>query len=146
MRLLFAGSTCQIRTYSTSCTHFPTFRSNRVAQFSLSRNPRRRRHTVALISGCRSTAIHRFEQVVDWRVAALEHRWAGLRSFAPDRRPVYGFDPATPGLFWCAGQGGFGIQTAPAAALLGAALLGAPVDPLVSGIDADRYAPARLRR
>jgi D-arginine dehydrogenase len=46
-----------------------------------------------------------------------------LRSFAPDRLPVYGFDPGKPGFFWCAGQGGFGIQTAPAAARLAASLL-----------------------
>ncbi len=70
-----------------------------------------------------ATAIARFEQVVDWRVEAVERRWAGLRTFAPDRVPVYGFDPREPGFFWCAGQGGFGIQTAPAAAALGAALL-----------------------
>ena len=79
-------------------------------------------------------AIDRFEHVVDWRVAALERRWAGLRSFAPDRLPVYGRDRAVPAFVWCAGQGGFGIQTAPAAAKLAAALLlerptDAPVDP-----------------
>jgi len=68
-------------------------------------------------------AIDRFEQVVDWPVRRVEHRWAGLRSFAPDRLPVYGFAPDAPGFFWCAGQGGFGIQTAPAAADLGARLL-----------------------
>ncbi len=92
-------------------------------------------------------AIDRFEQVVDWRVAAVERRWAGLRSFAPDRLPVYGFDPAVPGFFWCAGQGGFGIQTAPAAARLAAALLigGAP-DRTVAAIDPAPYAPGRLRR
>lgn len=61
-------------------------------------------------------AIDRFEQVVDWRIERVEHRWAGLRSFAPDRLPVYGFDPLAAGFFWFAGQGGFGIQTAPAAA------------------------------
>ena len=60
-------------------------------------------------------AIDRFEQVVDWPVERVERSWAGLRSFAPDRRPVYGFDPTADGFFWCAGQGGFGIQTAPAA-------------------------------
>ncbi len=88
-----------------------------------------------------ATAIHRFEQVVDWRVAALEHRWAGLRSFAPDRRPVYGFDPAVPGLFWCAGQGGFGIQTAPAASRLACQLLlGQNVT-----LDPERYLPGRFR-
>ena len=65
-------------------------------------------------------AIDRFEQVVDWRIESVERRWAGLRSFAPDRRPVYGFDPVCEGLFWFAGQGGFGIQTAPAAARLAA--------------------------
>ena len=70
-----------------------------------------------------AVAIDRFEQVVDWRVGRVERSWAGLRSFAPDRRPVYGFDPLVPGFFWCAGQGGFGIQTAPAAAKLAAALL-----------------------
>jgi len=77
-------------------------------------------------------AIDRLERVVDWRVAAVERKWAGLRSFAPDRLPVYGFGPGGNGFFWFAGQGGFGIQTAPAAAALGAALLlgGAPaLDP-----------------
>ena len=64
-------------------------------------------------------AIDRFEQVVDWRVEAVERSWAGLRSFAPDRLPVYGFAPGARGFFWFAGQGGFGIQTAPAAATLG---------------------------
>ncbi|UYY78939.1 NAD(P)/FAD-dependent oxidoreductase [Sphingomonas sp. R1] len=88
-----------------------------------------------------ATAIHRFEQVVDWRVAALEHRWAGLRSFAPDRRPVYGHDPAAPGFFWCAGQGGFGIQTAPAASRLACQLLLRETPAL----DPARYRPDRFR-
>lgn len=89
-----------------------------------------------------AVAIDRLEQVVDWRVIAVEHRWAGLRSFAPDRLPVYGVDPACPGFFWCAGQGGFGIQTAPAAAMTAAAIiLGQPVP---ASIDPDRYAPARF--
>ena len=68
-------------------------------------------------------AIDRFERTVDWRVEAVERKWAGLRSFAPDRLPVYGFGAGGNGFFWFAGQGGFGIQTAPAAAALGAALL-----------------------
>ena len=91
-------------------------------------------------------AIDRFEQAVDWRVAAVERRWAGLRSFAPDRLPVYGFDVRQPGFLWCAGQGGFGIQTAPAAAALAAsALLGRAPDAAVIGrIDAERYAPSRF--
>lgn len=90
-------------------------------------------------------AIDRFEQVVDWKFAALERRWAGLRSFAPDRLPVYGFDPKIAGFFWFAGQGGFGIQTAPAAARLAAQLLlGLPRDALTEALDAQAYAPARF--
>lgn len=91
-----------------------------------------------------ATAVHRLEQAVDWRVK-IERTWAGLRSFAPDRLPVYGFDPSAPGFFWCAGQGGFGIQTAPAAAALAADLLGAPADPMTAGLDPDRYAAGRFR-
>jgi D-arginine dehydrogenase len=84
-------------------------------------------------------AIDRLERVVDWRVEAVERKWAGLRSFAPDRLPVYGFG-AGDGFFWFAGQGGFGIQTAPAAASLGAALLlgGAPA------LDPAPYSPLRF--
>lgn len=83
-----------------------------------------------------AAAIARLEGVVDWQVERVEHRWAGLRSFAPDRSPVYGFAPDQPRFFWFAGQGGFGIQTAPAAAAVGAALLGhgtSPVDPAPFG-------------
>ncbi len=87
-------------------------------------------------------AIDRFEAAVDWRVEAVERRWAGLRSFAPDRLPIYGFDRHVPGLFWCAGQGGFGIQTAPAAARLCAALLGDGNVP--EGVDPAAYSPHRL--
>ncbi|MEO9130443.1 MAG: FAD-dependent oxidoreductase, partial [Sphingomonas sp.] len=91
-------------------------------------------------------AVDRFEQVVDWKVTAVERRWAGLRSFAPDRLPVYGFDPTVPGFFWCAGQGGFGIQTAPAGAALAAALLlGCSPDPIIASIDPTPYAPGRFR-
>jgi D-arginine dehydrogenase len=90
-------------------------------------------------------AIDRFEHCVDWRITRLEHKWAGLRSFAPDRLPVYGFDPEQESFFWCAGQGGFGIQTAPAAAKLAAALiLGSAPHPSVAGIDPARYSPARF--
>lgn len=90
-------------------------------------------------------AIDRFEQAVDWPVERVERSWAGLRSFSPDRLPVYGFDPAAEGFFWCAGQGGFGIQTAPAgAAICAALLLGEPFEAFVAEIDATPYDPARF--
>ena len=92
-----------------------------------------------------ATAIDRFEGVVDWPVERVERSWAGLRTFAPDRLPVYGFDSNVPGFFWCAGQGGFGIQTAPAAAKLAAAvLLGEALDPSLAHIDPATFSPARF--
>ena len=86
-------------------------------------------------------AIDRLERLVDWRIERVEHSWAGLRTFAPDRLPVYGFSKSGRGFFWCAGQGGFGIQTAPAAASLATALLlGRPPGP----VDPAPYSAARF--
>ena len=89
-------------------------------------------------------AIERFEAVVDWRITKLEHKWAGLRSFAPDRLPVIGADPKNPSFFWFAGQGGFGVQTAPAAAKLAASLLCEDIH-APANINGNLYLPARLR-
>ncbi|MDG6077681.1 FAD-binding oxidoreductase [Erythrobacter litoralis] len=90
-------------------------------------------------------AIARLEEVVDWQVEAVERKWAGLRSFAPDRLPVYGYDPQVEGFAWFAGQGGFGIQTSPAAArLAGQLLLNNVRDAMTEGLDASLYAPDRF--
>jgi D-arginine dehydrogenase len=67
--------------------------------------------------------IDRLSMALDVTIEAVEKKWAGLRTFAPDRLPVYGYDEEVPSFFWCTGQGGYGIQTAPAAAQLCAALL-----------------------
>lgn len=67
--------------------------------------------------------LHRYEQAVTHQVTRVERTWAGLRTFAPDRSPVVGFDPRAEGLFWLAGQGGYGIQTAPGLSRLAAALV-----------------------
>lgn len=90
-------------------------------------------------------AIDRLQSVVDWPIAAIERKWAGLRSFAPDRLPVFGADPHVPGFIWCAGQGGFGIQTAPAIAALLAWQLGATApDGLIGDVDSSPFAPSRF--
>ena len=89
-------------------------------------------------------AIDRFQQAVDWPVEAVERKWAGLRSFAPTRAMQFGFDPLQSAFFWCAGQGGMGIQTAPAASLLCATLIDR--DPLpadLAGIDPAHFAPRK---
>jgi D-arginine dehydrogenase len=67
-------------------------------------------------------AVDRFETATSMKVRKLSHRWAGLRSFVPDRSPVVGYDPAAEGFFWLAGQGGYGIQMAPALARTAAAV------------------------
>lgn len=90
-------------------------------------------------------AIDRLERATEWKVLALERKWAGLRSFSPDRLPVYGEDPREPTFFWFAGQGGYGIQTAPAAARLAAQLLmGRERDAMTGNIRAQSYSPARF--
>ena len=94
-----------------------------------------------------ATAIDRFEQVVDWPIERVERSWAGLRSFAPDRLPVYGYDADVPGFFWCVGQGGFGIQTSPAAAKMAAAvLLEEPADSMVAAVDPTVFSARRFNR
>lgn len=64
--------------------------------------------------------LHRFSEDTTVEIRRLESSWAGLRTFSPDGYPVVGRDPHDVRFFWFAGQGGFGIQTAPAMAKLGA--------------------------
>jgi len=77
----------------------------------------------------------RIQQATTLKVERIESKWAGLRSFAEDKTPVVGFDGQAPGFFWLAGQGGYGIQTAPAMGALAAALvLGKEIDPALAGM------------
>ncbi|EED36170.1 FAD dependent oxidoreductase [Luminiphilus syltensis NOR5-1B] len=92
-------------------------------------------------------AVDYLQQALDLDVRAVSHSWAGLRSFVADRTPVVGFDPQVEGFFWMAGQGGHGIQTAPALADLAAALvLGESIPPYLSdaGFEGDAISPCRL--
>ncbi len=92
--------------------------------------------------------IDRFEQCVDFEVRRVERSWAGLRTFAPDRTPVAGFDQDGPGFFWLAGQGGFGIQTSPAMSKLAAGLIrgtGLPDELAALDFDPKAVDPSRFR-
>lgn len=100
-------------------------------------------------------AIDRVEQAVRFTVRKVAHRWAGLRSFVADKVPVAGFDDSgtggggAAGFFWLAGQGGYGIQTAPAMGRTAAALItGAPLPKEVAalGVGAADLSPSRLAR
>ncbi len=70
-----------------------------------------------------ATGIDRMQHVLDIEVRRVEHSWAGLRSFTPDGSLAFGWDARAEGFFWCVGQGGYGIQTSPAAGALVADLL-----------------------
>jgi len=96
-----------------------------------------------------AVGIDRMQSALDIDVRRVTHSWAGLRTFAPDRDPVIGFDHKVKGLLWCAGQGGYGIQTAPACALLAAALAhgeDAPAALAERGVTAAAVSPARFGR
>lgn len=92
-------------------------------------------------------AVDRIAAACEMDPSQVGRRWAGLRSFVGDRSPVAGFDPRAAGFFWLAGQGGYGIQTAPALSRLAAALvLGEPIpaDIAAEGVSAAEVAPERL--
>jgi D-arginine dehydrogenase len=91
-------------------------------------------------------AVDRFETLTTEPVKRIHHRWAGLRSFVADRSPVAGYDTQAEGFFWLAGQGGYGIQMAPALARTAAALLmrqALPEDVAAQGVREDDVSPAR---
>jgi len=95
-----------------------------------------------------AVAIDRFEQVASLKVKSVRSKWAGLRTFAPDRGPVIGFDSTAAGFFWLAGQGGYGIMTAPASSIAVRSLLtsGRLDEELVSyGLTSLALSPNRFR-
>ena len=92
-------------------------------------------------------AAYRLEQYTTLAVKRIQHNWAGLRTFASDRVPAVGFAPDAPGFFWLAGQGGYGLQSAPAMAEAAEALVtGAAWPEGLSrlGVEPDQIRPERL--
>ncbi|MGF1640126.1 MAG: NAD(P)/FAD-dependent oxidoreductase [Rhodospirillales bacterium] len=93
-------------------------------------------------------AVARIEEATTLSVRAITHKWAGLRSFFPDKLPAVGFDPVESGFFWLAGQGGYGIKSSSAMGRLAAALLAGadiPADLAELGISAAAIAPDRFK-
>lgn len=93
--------------------------------------------------------VDRIQKAADIAVAQVENSWAGLRTFTRDRTPVAGFDPDEDGFFWFVGQGGYGIQTAPAMGRMAELLVtqGRMPDELDPyDVSAATYSPARFRR
>ena len=91
--------------------------------------------------------VERIEQAFDLQVHRIESKWAGLRSFVVDKCPVVGYSTTAPAFFWLAGQGGYGIQTAPALARLAASQVlqrPMPEDIAAEGVDLSEIDPSRL--
>lgn len=93
-------------------------------------------------------AADRIQTATTLEIRRIDRRWAGLRSFVADKTPVVGFDPEADGFFWLAGQGGYGIQTAPAMGSLAASLAagdGVPDHIAARGLTEAMLSPRRLR-
>jgi len=88
-------------------------------------------------------AAHRVEERTTMKVQRIHSRWAGLRTFAPDRHIIAGFDPRAEGFFWLAGQGGFGLQTSPAMAGIVESLIAGSPWP-IDAVTAEDLSPARF--
>ena len=88
-------------------------------------------------------AAHRIEERTFMKVGRIHSRWAGLRTFAPDRHPVLGFDQQAKDFFWLAGQGGYGLQTSPAVARIVESLIAGTPWPL-EAVNAAELGPGRF--
>ena len=88
-------------------------------------------------------AAWRMEERTIVKVDRIHSKWAGLRTFAPDRHPVVGFEAEAEGFFWLAGQGGFGLQTSPALSAIAASLIVGTPWP-VADVSAEELSPGRF--
>jgi D-arginine dehydrogenase len=73
----------------------------------------------------------------------ITNQWAGLRTIAADHAPIVGEDPKVKGFFWCAGQAGHGMETAPALGEIGAELL---LDGHTRRFPAELISPGRFHK
>ena len=92
--------------------------------------------------------IHQIESVSTLSIRRPTSTWAGLRSFVRDGEMVIGPDGDSPGFFWLAAQGGYGIQSAAGASALADALLrgvALPEELTRHGVEPSALSPARLR-
>jgi len=91
-------------------------------------------------------AIERINTISTLDLRSVTTTWAGLRTFAPDRNPVFGWDDSAEGFMWMVGQGGCGIVTSPAAGeIAGALVRGEALPTAVTnlGLTTEALAPRR---
>ena len=90
--------------------------------------------------------VDRIERAFRITVRRIENRWAGLRSFVADKCPVVGFSRQVEAFYWLAGQGGYGIQSAPGLAQFAAAeIIGQSIPAFIldERLDPDTIRPGR---
>ncbi len=91
-------------------------------------------------------ALDHINALTTLELRSVARAWAGLRTFAPDREPVFGWDDRVEGFLWLVGQGGCGIVTSPAAGeIVGALVAGEPPPESIAevGLTYGRLAPRR---
>ncbi len=96
-----------------------------------------------------AVTIDRIQKATTLSIAHINRRWAGLRSFVPDRTPVVGMDSERAGFFWLAGQGGYGIQTSSAMGRTAASLIvnqRLPQDIIDMGLTPEDFVPIRVQQ
>jgi D-arginine dehydrogenase len=91
-----------------------------------------------------ASGLERVEAITGLGLRSVHNSWSGLRSFVADRAPVIGSWPQHPGFHFFAGQGGFGIESAPALAALGASIIVGCSPPQDIPLDPAALAPTRL--
>jgi D-arginine dehydrogenase len=90
-------------------------------------------------------AIEKINSMTTLDIRHVLKQWSGLRTFASDRLPVIGPDPAEPTFSWYAALGGYGIMTSPALGrVVAEAALGLSPSPTTSAV-LDAASVARLR-
>ena len=87
-------------------------------------------------------ALERVNAATTLGLRSVSTAWAGLRTFTPDRDPVVGPDPVEPSFCWLAGQGGFGIQTAPELSRLAASAVLGGAGGVPGGLSVSRFRDA----
>jgi D-arginine dehydrogenase len=89
--------------------------------------------------------IERVQEATTLEIRHVRRAWAGLRTSAADDLPVVGADLWSPGFYWLAGLGGYGVQLSPAVGeLLARIVLG--IGPELAELSPARFASSQARQ
>jgi len=94
-------------------------------------------------------AIEHLNALTTLDIRSVRTTWAGLRTFAPDRDQVLGWDDRVEGFCWMVGQGGVGITTSPAAGAVVASVVAneaLPGNLAALGLSSTMLGPRRVER